>query len=56
MNRDCWHCAKLTRPNFPNVHVLEYDCPELESMTDEEVNLANFGECPRWTGIRKVKQ
>ena len=48
MNRDCTHCAKLTVPN-PNVHVLEYDCPELESMSQEEIDLADFGQCPRWT-------
>ncbi len=49
MNRDCIHCSKLTIPNYPNVHVVELDCPELESMTQEERDLADFGNCPRWT-------
>ena len=33
MNRDCAHCSKLTVPNLTNVHVLEYDCSEMETMS-----------------------
>lgn len=48
MKHDCDHCVKF-RPGYDKDTGTDLsDCPEWDTMTDEEVEASNRGDCPRF--------
>lgn len=49
--RNCDHCAKFSNGYDRYTGTDLSDCPEWDTMTDEEVEASNRGECPRFVEI-----
>ncbi len=52
---NCDNCAKLVfsiiKVDFGPGGLYDECCPEWDDMSDEDTELANAGECPRWEPI-----
>ena len=54
-DRCCENCAKVcvgtVRVDSGYGGIDDFDCPEWESMSDDEIDLMNAGQCPRFEPI-----